>query len=141
MKNANFCHFWAIFCPFLPIFAFFAIFSCLNTVLHVFAKFYGLLIIISQFLMGCAKMHTPPRNRVISDAPRNRVNIALKIIYQKCQRKMFMLSIIFFVIKIGQKSQKSDSNPYFQVKNNNFLLNCLHFCKLIVYNLFKAFNS
>ena len=73
MKNANFCHFWAIFCPFLPIFAFFAIFSCLNTVLHVFAKFYGLLIIISQFLMGCAKMHTPPRNRVISDAPRNRV--------------------------------------------------------------------
>ena len=67
---AIFGPFFALFCQFL---LFFAIFSCLNTVLHVFAKFYGLLIIISQFLMGCAKMHTPPRNRVISDAPRNRV--------------------------------------------------------------------
>ena len=60
MKNANFCHFWAIFCHFLPIFAFFPIFSCLNTVLRVFAEFYGPLIIISWFSMGCEKIHTPP---------------------------------------------------------------------------------
>ena len=79
MKNPNFCHFWTIFCHFLPIFAFFPIFSCLNTVLRVFAEFYGPLIIISWFSMGCEKIHIPPRNRVILDAPRNRT-ILLRIV-------------------------------------------------------------
>ena len=46
------------------------------------------------------------------------VDRALKLIYWEYLRNSSMYSMIFLMMKIGQKSQKSDSNPYYTVKKN-----------------------
>ena len=52
-----------------------------------------------------------------------------------------MYRIIFFVMKIGQKSQKSDSNPYFKVKKADFALENTYIKSKFYLNHFLTYSN